>query len=70
MFPDLSEKMGVVERVEARLHTEREELVENMEEFSSALVQWSLNEPPLVDPIRGMGTCVDNCSTALQTLVS
>ena len=59
----------MVERIATRLHGEREELGTNMEEFSTGLFQWSLNEPQLVDSIRGMGSCVENCTHALKTLV-
>lgn len=67
---DLNEKLGVIERVAARMHGEREELASDLGEFASTMIQWSMSEPQLVDPIRSMGTCVENCATALKTLVS
>ncbi len=66
---DLNEKLGVIERVAARMHGEREELASDMGEFSSTMTQWSMGEPQLVDPIRGMGTSVENCASALMILV-
>ena len=52
-----------------RLHSERAELVSNMEELSTELMRWGMNEPQLVDAIRGMGACVENCTGSLKTLV-
>ena len=59
----------MAEKVATRLHTEREELASNQEELSATLAHWAMSEPQLVDPIRCMGTCVENCTTALSTLV-
>ena len=59
----------MVERISTRIHTEREEYVDDLDEFGSAVKQWSLNEGDVATPIQQMGTCLDNCSTALQKLV-
>lgn len=40
-----------------------------MEELSTDLMRWGMNEPQLVDAIRGMGTCVENCTESLKNLV-
>lgn len=66
---DLGEKLRLLEKIESRLHTEREELVSNLEELSSTLFQWGINEPQLVDTIRCAGTCVENCASYEKTLV-
>ena len=42
-----------------RLHSER---VSNMEELSTELMRFGMNEPQLVDAITGMGACVENCT--------
>lgn len=48
---------------------ERGELSANLEELNTALQLWSLNEPQIVGPLKGMGSCVENCNTALKALV-
>lgn len=67
-FEELGEKLNIVERIAIRLHTERDELVSNMEEMSTEFAGWGLNEPHLVTPIRALGTCVENCTSSLVTL--
>ena len=66
---DFGSKLGLVERVAARLHTEREELAHDMDNFYAAILQWSLNEPDIIGPIQQTAACVDKCSTALKLLV-
>ena len=69
VFIELNNKLGVVERVATRIHTETDELAADVEDFGAAIKQWSLNESELVSPIQQMGTCLDNCSMALRQLV-
>lgn len=70
LISELSEKLRMAEKIASRLHTEREELGSNMEELSTALFQWGMIEPQMVDPIRTMATCVENCTSSVKTLVS
>lgn len=58
-----------MERVATRLHTDREELANAMEDFSSAMVQWASHEPNLAQPLQKVGTCVEACGTATKALV-
>ena len=61
----------MVERVCARLHQEREDLVKTMEDFTLATDRWStLEQQQLSHSIKKLGTCMDNCATAVNTLVS
>ncbi len=59
----------MVERIATRIHTERDELAADLDDFGAAVKQWSLNESDLVAPIQQMGTCLDNCSIATNQLV-
>ena len=66
---EVGEKLSSIEKVATRLHSEREELASHMEDQSTAISQWALNERQLVDPIRDMATCIENCTSSLRTLV-
>lgn len=66
---EMGEKLSSIEKVATRLHSEREELASHMENQSSTIAQWALNERQLVDPIRDTATCIENCTSSLRTLV-
>ena len=68
-FSDLSEKLGVMEKVGNRLYDERGELLTSQEDFSTVVFQWSMLEPKITQPLQKLANCVDNCSTALKSLV-
>lgn len=68
-FTDLGEKLGVMERIGNRLHGEREELSESLEDFSTAVFQWSMLEPQMTQPLQKLGSCVESCNLALKSLV-
>ena len=69
-LPDLCEKFGTMERVATRLHTDREDVANAMEDFSSAMVQWASHEPNMAQSLQKVGTCVEACGTAVKELVS
>lgn len=68
-FSDLSEKLGVVEKVGNRMYDERKEVLTSQEDFSTVVFQWSMLEPKITQPLQKLANCVDNCSTALKSLV-
>ena len=60
-----------MERIVTRLHQEREELVKTMEEFSLATERWSyVEQQQLSQCIKKLGSCMENCATAVTSLVS
>ena len=66
---ELGEKFGHVERVATRLHTDREDLANTMEDFSSAMIKWASHEPHLAQPLQKFGMCVEANGKAIKTLV-
>ncbi len=66
---ELGEKFSHIERVATRLHTDRDELSNYMEDFSSAMIQWATHEPHLAHPLQKVGTCIEACGSATKTLV-
>ena len=66
----VGDKLGVMERVVTRLPQEREDLVKTMEDFSLAAQRWSdLEQQQLSHSIKKMGSCMENCATAVTDLV-
>ena len=59
-----------MERIGTRIHSEREDLVSAKEDMSSAMIHWAALEPQLERAVRKFGSCIENCTTALKSLVS
>ena len=69
-FAALSEKVAVVERVGTRLHSERDALVEILEDFSSGFFEWAATETLLVHTLQRVANCIEKNMSATKSLVS
>ena len=68
-FSELGDKMSVLERIGARLHSEREELQAALDDFSVALFHWAANEQVMAQPLQKLANCVEHCSHHVKKLV-
>ena len=69
-FSELCDKMSVLERIGARLHSERESLQMAQDDFSVSLFHWAANEQVLTNPLQKLASCVEHCGHSLKRLVS
>ena len=68
-FSDLGDKMAVLERIGARLHSERESLQAAHEDFSVELFHWATNEQVMAQPLQKLANCVEKCGHLIKSLV-
>ena len=68
-FSELGDKMSVLERIGARLHSEREALQAAQDDFSVALFHWATNEQVMARPLQKLAGCVEHCSHHVKKLV-
>lgn len=68
-FSEFNEKMSILERIGARLHSERESLQMAQDDFSVSLFQWASNEQDLSQPLQKLASCVENCGHLVKCLV-
>ena len=68
-FTELGEKMSVLERIGARLHSEREALQMAQDDFSVALFHWAANEQVMSQPLQKLASCAEKCSHHIHSLV-
>ena len=68
-FSELGDKMSVMERIGARLHSERETLQTAQDDFSVALFHWAANEQVMTQPLQKLANCAEHCSHHVRKLV-
>ena len=68
-FSSLREKMSLLERIVARLHSERETLQLAYDDFSVSLFHWAANEQAMTQPLQKLASCVEKSSHNLKCLV-
>jgi sorting nexin-1/2 len=67
-FSELGDKMSVMERIGARLHSERETLQTAQDDFSVALFHWAANEQVMTQPLQKLANCAEHCSHHVRKL--
>ena len=67
-FTALGDKMGIMERIGNRLHTDREGLASELVSFASVIDKWSALEPPLASALNQLSQCAQFESSAVTSL--
>ncbi|XP_017269520.1 sorting nexin-7 [Kryptolebias marmoratus] len=59
---DFSNKIGIVDKVTQRIIKEQREYLDDLKQYSPTYFQWAESEVELVEPLKGVGSCVERCT--------
>ncbi|XP_039590659.1 sorting nexin-7 isoform X1 [Polypterus senegalus] len=63
------QKIGMMDKITQRIIKEQKEYLEEMKECGPVYTLWSASEVELVDILKGMAGCIDNCCKATEEQV-
>ncbi|XP_075038435.1 sorting nexin-7 [Mixophyes fleayi] len=65
-----SQKINVLDKISQRISKEEKDYHEELKEYGPIYTLWSASEEELVDPLKGVASCIDKCSKINETLNS
>ncbi|XP_069934099.1 sorting nexin-7 isoform X3 [Oryctolagus cuniculus] len=65
-----SQKINLVDKISQRIYKEEREYFDEMKEYGPIHVLWSASEEDLVDTLKGVASCIDQCCKATEKRMS
>lgn len=65
-----SQKINLIDKISQRIYKEEREYFDEMKEYGPIYVLWSASEEDLVDTLKGIASCIDNCCKATEKRMS
>ncbi|KAK6484700.1 sorting nexin-7-like isoform X1 [Huso huso] len=65
-----SQKMGMLDKIAQRIVKEQKEYLEGMKECGPVYTLWSGSEDQLVEPLKAIAGCIDNCCKVTEEQVA
>ncbi|XP_063795915.1 sorting nexin-7 isoform X2 [Pseudophryne corroboree] len=65
-----SQKINVLDKISQRICKEEKDYYEELKEYGPIYTLWSASEEDLVEPLKGMATCIDKCCKFTEVLNS
>ncbi|XP_078074930.1 sorting nexin-7 isoform X2 [Mustelus asterias] len=62
------QKMGTLDKISQRILKELKEHLAEMKEYGPIYTQWSESEQELAEPLKGVGSSIENCCKAIEGL--
>ncbi|XP_048967593.1 sorting nexin-7 isoform X9 [Canis lupus dingo] len=65
-----SQKINLIDKISQRIYKEEREYSDEMKEYGPIHVLWSASEEDLVDTLKGVASCIDQCCKATEKRMS
>ncbi|KAM8950668.1 sorting nexin-7 isoform 1-T1 [Lycaon pictus] len=65
-----SQKINLIDKISQRIYKEEKEYSDEMKEYGPIHVLWSASEEDLVDTLKGVASCIDQCCKATEKRMS
>ncbi|XP_075414853.1 sorting nexin-7 [Tenrec ecaudatus] len=61
-----SQKINLIDKISQRIYKEERDYFEEMKEYGPVHILWSASEEVLVDSLKGIASCIDQCGKATE----
>uniref|UniRef100_A0A4X1TWB4 Sorting nexin 7 n=1 Tax=Sus scrofa TaxID=9823 RepID=A0A4X1TWB4_PIG len=61
-----SHKINLIDKISQRIYKEERDYFDEMKEYGPIHILWSASEEELVDPLKGVASCLDKCCKATE----
>uniref|UniRef100_A0A8D1T2Z4 PX domain-containing protein n=1 Tax=Sus scrofa TaxID=9823 RepID=A0A8D1T2Z4_PIG len=65
-----SHKINLIDKISQRIYKEERDYFDEMKEYGPIHILWSASEEELVDPLKGVASCLDKCCKATEKRMS
>uniref|UniRef100_A0A8D0YJY7 Sorting nexin 7 n=2 Tax=Sus scrofa TaxID=9823 RepID=A0A8D0YJY7_PIG len=65
-----SHKINLIDKISQRIYKEERDYFDEMKEYGPIHILWSASEEDLVDPLKGVASCLDKCCKATEKRMS
>ncbi|KAL1772593.1 sorting nexin-7 isoform X1 [Sigmodon hispidus] len=65
-----SQKINLIDKISQRIYKEERDYFDEMKEYGSIHILWSASEENLVDTLKGIASCIEQCCKATEKRMS